>query len=263
MRTLVFVFAIASLLVIPSLTDAQKYKDDKSLILYLPFDEGEGDIAKDASMYGNDGELDAPEWVEGKFGMALEFDGQGDVVHVPTAKSDELQLTVEGTLECWFMLKGQGNSIWPRIFSKESTTSHNGGYTLRLNWDQGQQFELGLEGTALAENKPEAGVKPDIWYHGAGTFKAGEHIAYLNGEIVKQGDLGVLPLEDRTNDLQIAGSFAGPRNFEGIVDEVRIWNRVLPQDEIKENMKHGWEYFMGVFPAGCLTTTWGEIKARF
>ncbi|MBI1926289.1 LamG domain-containing protein [Candidatus Poribacteria bacterium] len=263
MRTWVFVLAIVSLLMVPSLTEAQKYKDDKSLILYLPFDEGKGKRAKDASIYGNDGELDAPGWVKGKFGMALEFDGQGDVVHVPTAKSDELQLTKEGTLECWFMLKGQGNSVWPRLMSKESTTSHNGGYALRLNWAQGQQFELGMEGTAIADDKPEAAVKPNIWYHGAGTFKAGEHKVYLNGEVVKEKDLGVLPQEDRKNELRIGGSFAGPRNFEGIIDEVRIWNRVLPQNEIKENMKHGWDYFMGVSPAGRLTTTWGTIKTGF
>ena len=48
---------------------------EPSLILYLPFDEGEGNIAGDASKYGNHGNLQGmkpnlPEWVDGKFGKA-------------------------------------------------------------------------------------------------------------------------------------------------------------------------------------------------
>ena len=39
MRTLLLTFAIGSLLILPSLTNAQKYANDDSLILYLPFNE--------------------------------------------------------------------------------------------------------------------------------------------------------------------------------------------------------------------------------
>ena len=81
MKALVLVLAIASLLIAPSLTDAAKYKrDDPSLVLYFTFDEGDGGTAHDSSMFGHDGELDDPDWVDGKIGSALEFDGQGDGV---------------------------------------------------------------------------------------------------------------------------------------------------------------------------------------
>ena len=268
MKTLVLVLAIASLFIVSSLTDAAKYKrDDPSLVLYLPFDEGEGGTATDASMFGNDGELDDPDWVDGKIGSALEFDGQGDVVIIETKDSDELQLPEGGTLECWFQLQGQGNSVWPRILSKESTTSHHGGYALRLNWAQKQQFELGMQGSAIVFDNPEgkfpsSDIKPGVWYHGAATFQAGSQIVYLNGELVKSsGDLQ-LPEDDRKNELRIGGSFAGPRNFEGIIDEVRIWNRVLAPDEIKANMDLSFSDLLAVSPNGRLTTTWGRIKTR-
>ena len=42
MRILLLTLAIGSLLILPSLTNAQKYANDDSLILYLPFNEGEG-----------------------------------------------------------------------------------------------------------------------------------------------------------------------------------------------------------------------------
>ena len=50
--------------------------DDKSLVLYLSFDEGKGGDAADGSVHGHDGELiQNPTWVDGQFGKALEFDG--------------------------------------------------------------------------------------------------------------------------------------------------------------------------------------------
>ena len=42
MRILLLILAIGTLLMFPSLTNAQKYANDDSLILYMPFNEGEG-----------------------------------------------------------------------------------------------------------------------------------------------------------------------------------------------------------------------------
>ena len=58
-------------------------KPDPSLVGYWPFDEKTGKKAEDASGNGNDGKLiDEPKWVEGKFGSALEFGGDGSYVEV-------------------------------------------------------------------------------------------------------------------------------------------------------------------------------------
>ena len=50
------------------------------------FDEGSGNTAKDSSDNGNDGELmNGPQWVQGSFGKALEFDGKDDYVKIPSS----------------------------------------------------------------------------------------------------------------------------------------------------------------------------------
>ena len=65
----------------------------QGLVLYLPFDEGTGTIAYDLSGYGNNGTLldtsstnadgnTPPQWVDGKIGKALSFDGVDDYVEV-------------------------------------------------------------------------------------------------------------------------------------------------------------------------------------
>ena len=272
MRMFILALAIASLLILPSLTEAQKYTKDERLILYFPFDEGEGDTAFDLSMYENHGELDFPEWVDGKHGGGLEFNGQSDVVIVPTKDSDELNFIApfdnSGTVEAWFLVKGAGNSIFPRVLSKEANTGHIHGVTLRLRQFDKLEFELAAEaqqvtgGAGPGGGNPKAELDFNIWYHGAGTWEAGAHIVYINGEEVARRDFANPIIEDRDIDLRIGGSFAGPRNFEGIIDEVRIWNRVLPQAEIQENMSLGRRELMSVSPNDRLTTTWGRIKAR-
>ena len=274
MRTLLLTLTIVSLLMLPSLTNAQKYANDDSLILYLPFDEGEGDTAFDRTRLGNHGKLEGgPQWVPGKHGKALEFDGDDDVVIIETKDSKELQLHESaGTAECWFLMKGEGISTAPRLIAKESITNDcdcdpmRGGFALKFRKHGKLTLQLSVEKGSGKNNDPNpvAEVNNDVWYHAAGTWEEGEHRVYLNGKLVfEEKGNEALPLKDVDNDLRIGGTFAGLRNFQGIIDEVRIWNRVLPVKEISDNMKLGFGQLLSVSPAGQLTTTWGQIKARF
>ena len=52
------------------------------LVLYHPYDEGKGDKAEDLSGNKHEGVIDNPKWVNGKFGKALEFGGEGSDVFV-------------------------------------------------------------------------------------------------------------------------------------------------------------------------------------
>ena len=275
MRTLLLTLMIVSLLMLPPLTNAQKYANDDSLILYIPFDEGEGDTAFDRTRLGNHGKLEGPpQWVQGKHGKALEFDGDDDVVIIETKDSKELQLhESEGTAECWFLMKGEGISTAPRLIAKESITNDScdcdpmrGGFALKFRKHEKLTLQLSVEKGSTKNNdpNPDAAVNFNVWYHAAGTWEEGEHRVYLNGKLVfEEKGNEALPLKDVDNDLRIGGSFAGLRNFQGIIDEVRIWNRVLPQDEIQDNMKLHFGQLLSVSPDGMLTTTWGQLKARF
>ncbi len=52
-----------------------------------------------------------------------------------------------------------------------------------------------------------------------------------------------------------------PEAFDGVIDEVVVFSRVLTQDEIKEVME-GMEKLMVVSLSDKLTTTWGKIKVK-
>ena len=66
-----------------------------SIVGYWPFDEGSGKVAKNASGNGNDGTfVGNPEWVDGKRGKALEFDGTSSYVEVSTADNISMDADV-------------------------------------------------------------------------------------------------------------------------------------------------------------------------
>ena len=71
-------FIASSLLFFPLMVTSQSSAE---LIRQWPFDEGNRKIAKDGSGKGNDGKfLGKLKWAKGKFGTALEFDGEGAAV---------------------------------------------------------------------------------------------------------------------------------------------------------------------------------------
>ncbi|MYC75233.1 hypothetical protein F4X10_05600 [Candidatus Poribacteria bacterium] len=102
---LIKVIACACLASVFPLLSAAEVSVDDAIGIWL-FDEGRGNVAKDSSPNGNDGELIAgPKWVEGKFGGALEFDGSGTSVETESAdKLNEFELgdKTDFTVTAWF-----------------------------------------------------------------------------------------------------------------------------------------------------------------
>ncbi len=84
---------------------------DPNLALQLRFDEGSGTKAYDTSGQGNDGTLKnatgatcftdgaCPEWVNGKIGSALDFDGDGD--YIDCGNDQSLNITDVVTMSAW------------------------------------------------------------------------------------------------------------------------------------------------------------------
>lgn len=74
--------------------------DDDTVVLWH-FDEGQGDVAEDASANDLDGAITGAEWVEGRFGQALHWGEQNGNVSV---QGDLPGLADEATFDCWVKL---------------------------------------------------------------------------------------------------------------------------------------------------------------
>ena len=63
------------------------------------------------------------------------------------------------------------------------------------------------------------------------------------------------------DDVLVGKTWEGTREFLGMIDEVRIWNRALDEDEVNKEMGIG--ISAAVHPSGKLGATWGSIKSMY
>ena len=240
-------------LTIPSVVSAE-FTD--GLILYHSYDEGAGDVAEDLSGSGHDGIIDNPQWVDGKYGKALKFDGAGSGMFVTVENTDELNVN-----ECTFM-------AWVNAETWEGTRqivgkSVHGGCSGRGQY--GLFSERGVFKLRFETESGRADINADLpeiekWIHVAFTNDGETATLYVDGEIVAEGEIpGTLnTIED---PLRIAQDCERPNNvFAGIIDEVRLWNRALSQDDINI-LKELSAQLTPVDPLGKLSTTWGNLKS--
>ena len=243
-----FVFLIASFA-----------EDEQSLALYLPFDEGKGDIAKDASGNGNDGAIEGKaKWVDGKYGSALEFDSKNDYVEIPF--SETLNITKDITIEVWVKptkdYVDEPNAWYYFIFKR--------GYVWELGW-QGWGDSITLKmipaGQAAVATDCKMSLNKDEWYHITGVKKGTFLGIYVNGE--KCNSIDSFPGDIASQSTPITVNFANQdaehTGFAGILDEVAIFSQALTEEEIQKTMKGILKPHV-VEPSGKLTTVWGKMK---
>lgn len=217
------------------------------------FDDDGGDIATDSSGNENDGMLVAnPEWVDGKFGSALEFDGGGS--HVNILSSESLS-SDSFTLSLWAQpneLRIQGladktpQPNW-RLFMNSTSG------TVEFDALPGEIGNIRTLATSIGE-----------WSHIAATYDLDTETAkiYFNGVFVQQA-ISV----DMNIDSPVSIHIASNENnrFSGIIDDVGIFNVALDEDDINDIMTGGLEEAMGITAvdaSGKLAATWASIKVR-
>ncbi len=222
------------------------------------FDNIEGNTVVDICG-GNDGTIhEAPNVVDGKIGKALEFDGAGDHVIVEDNASLDIENAI--TLQVWIKPYQGSSTADLRIVTKPHT-----------NWgDPWEVYSLNMPGHIprfrISDNIQNhtldgaVALSMDEWYNLAGTYDGSSLILYQNGEIIGptsyKGDI-----DTNDEDLWIGGHPLNPeRYFEGIIDEIYIYNRALSQAEIQQNYESEVGIPSAVEPAEKLTLTWGKIK---
>ncbi|MBC8228669.1 LamG domain-containing protein [bacterium] len=219
------------------------------------FDEGKGDTVTDLSENGNEGTLNGPEWVDGKFGKALSFDGKDDAIEIPD--SDSINDVDDLTMLAWVYLRRAVTSgSWNALFGKKPYAS---GY---LMWIEVPREPCGLV-YSPGRSDCRAGVQLDLekWYHLAFTrVNKGEMKFYIDGEEVKVA--ASTPGVIKTSPAPISIGGQSPQVIDGMIDDVAIFNVALAEDDIKSLADKGIDRTLSITAAsGKLTTTWGLIKS--
>lgn len=230
---------LAVLITLPVI--AQPDTTDPSLILYVSFDELEGGQIIDHSLYGHRGTLiGSPSLVPGKFGQALEFDGETEFVEFPHDES----LTVEDamTVMAWIYTPrwAADRSAWQGIVAKGNWMRSYSLYTYIYG-----QIHVSVNNWCGADST--ATVPLNEWAHVAAQFDNGVFRFWLNG-IRSPPGFHTHPPEARHPMLpgrcdwfpvRIGNTREGGRTFLGKIDEVRVFNRALTDEEIQAEMQSG------------------------
>ncbi|MEJ2703781.1 MAG: PA14 domain-containing protein [Sedimentisphaerales bacterium] len=213
---------------------------DPDLVGHWRFDEGSGTVAYDSSGHGNDGVFNGdPQWVDGKFGGALEFDGSGDILDCGNDAS--LEITDAVTMTAWIKLNGVG--LDQKVGGNQDGA--NGGYKMTVYNTDVVEFEIRTAANASALNRNVAGgttMQAGEWYHVAGEYS-------LEGGYIRTYVNGALDRELTTTEVLGAspGNFyvgcepfnTGAYNFNGDMDDLRLYSRALTETEINGVMMGG------------------------
>ena len=228
------------------------------------FDEGTGKKAKDASENKNDGTIVGKfKWVDGKFGSALEFDGQSAWLEVPSDKS--LDLTDGLTIAFWAQPQRIPGGD-ERIMAKGMAGNIEVNYQMYI---RGRRAMIEFNAGAWWKGFNPDGVilEAGEWYHICGTYDGNVALVYVNAVVDNPGGIG----EDNPLGKGIkmlpnpAPLFIGLDDrkgfFTGILDEFLILNVALTEPEIRQVMEQGLSQFStAVEFSGKAATTWRGIK---
>ncbi|MFA5050564.1 MAG: Ig-like domain-containing protein [Patescibacteria group bacterium] len=231
---------------------------EEGMVALWHFNKGAGLIVEDAKGL-NDGTISGAAWVNGKFGKALEFDGalgdDGDYITIPDSSSLDLQKL---TLDVFIKIKKDTSTDPDKgrlvILAKgdEGMTARNN-YVLDLyrkgpntgQWQPGFVVGTGIH-PDLTNVRGSTWLSEDVFYRITATYDGENLKIYVNGKLdgIQLKTFGEKSLVNAGNLVIGRQSYADslcpdPKfgscyysNFRGVIDEVRIYNKALTEEDI-------------------------------
>ncbi|MFA5432209.1 MAG: LamG-like jellyroll fold domain-containing protein [Candidatus Paceibacterota bacterium] len=167
-------------------------------------------------------------------GSCLSFDGSDDYVNI--VSSSNLKIADTLTMSAWIRSDVIPSSAWQCVFGKRTASWYGYMLTLQTNGKVGAYVANGSEYQVYSDSS----IIPNTWYYIVGTYNGNNLKLYING--ISQLDIKVASLNgsSNTNDMTIGVDPAGGNQFDGLIDEVRLYNAAIPTSQIKE------QYYLGL-----------------
>ena len=214
------------------------------LLSYWSFDEGDGTKATDASGNENTGTLtnmEASDWVVGKKGEALEFDGSNEYVDMGSAISS-ISGNTSFTMCAWINTNSVSAAQAVVATGNPDVALNAAALFLNVNGNGSLSLEFAGGNTAASANNL---ISAGQWYHICGTKTAGAinttSTLYIDGQPVSLSTASSNTPSIATTDASIGQFVASGYYFNGKIDDVRVYNRALSASEIVSlyNVKTG------------------------
>jgi hypothetical protein len=211
--------------------------EEEGIVAGLTLDENI-DGNSPAVVYGD------TQWVPGIDGTAMEFDAEGEYILLPD--SEQLDLTDQGTVEVW---------IYPYTNIAAAGIIHKGveldysdeAYSLQYNNPGQVAFIItnnDRKPTYVISN--EDALTTGEWHHIVAAWDLTEVYLYIDGALVinrliySNGWVSELPsdfapAQNSDGELMIGSQIPYSYRFDGIIDDVFIYDRVMDETEVMEH----------------------------
>ena len=197
------------------------------------FNAGTGTAIVDSSGNGLTGSRRRADWTNsGKYGKALSFNGKSSYVRL--GDPIPLRLTGSMTLSAWVYATGNPSGDG-QIIAKSGDYD---GWQLKTALNMGvRTFAVMISnGTTVIQRYGRSQVSLNTWHHVAGVYNAAARTLdiFVNGVLDNSILVGTVPLQQNNSDSNVnIGKRDGGYWFQGIIDEVQVYNRALRESEIQ------------------------------
>jgi len=233
------------------------------LAAWWRFDDGSGTEATDSSGNGNDGTLNGDaQWVAGQLGGAIQFNGSNARVVAANIPLDSRSFTVM----MWVNpVLYTGEQV---VFSQVETNTTNLSMHFRLGGPDIAAGNVPAGGVRMgfySNDLDTAGglIEDNNWYHLAFwyDFENQNRRIYIDG--VQEAEAAAAPYLGTSGDTVI-GAWGTGQWFQGIIDDVQVYDHALSDNEILAAMRGlgGYPYPSKPNPAdGALhADTWASMS---
>ncbi len=212
------------------------------LVVHWALDDGAGNVAVNSVSPGDkDGSVsnfvgDGTEWVEGRVGGALDFDGDDD--RVIASLSGQTYVGVTGSnprsMAAWIKSDGKLNAgimDWGKNSGGQKWTFRTQDGSGPINGNIRVEVNGGyIVGTTV--------VTDNEWHHVAAVLPSGESnvnkvLLYVDGVLEEVSAVkGKAINTANTQNARIGESHTGSQNWDGLIDDARIYDRALSEEEL-------------------------------
>jgi hypothetical protein len=218
-----------------ALPSAAEESRPEGLVAHWTFAEGAGAVLHDVSGQGHDGALHRVDWATSPSGPGLAF-GRSDS-YVDCGDRAELKIAGDLTIEAWVRLDPatypDNTTNWSIVNWEDYPRS---GFLLRIEgWRSVLLFRCS-NGEQERYVQSERTLDPKVFYHVAVVKRGSVATLYIDG------------LADGCGEVRHPGPSRAPflicardQSFDGLIDDLRVYNRALPAATIISDFRAGAE----------------------
>ena len=232
--------------------DAAGVTREDDLIGWWKLDESSGTSAADSTDTGNNGtasNMVDGDWVSGKNGNCLDFDGTNDRVNMA---ADSSYPTENFSMSCWFNLSATGAYRSILCSTHYAAAGHDGNWIFRLNGTNGGSPTMALRCvngvTSFCDKTESITISTDEWHHGGFVHNATSNTAHLFydgselGSGTATGGNDLENIKDMGFAIGVQSWSTTPLNanfWAGQIDDVRLYNAVLAASDFSDIYNSG------------------------